>query len=58
MTDLLDPSKLGARDEVLSRPCPVPKEPGAYAWYFRAVPPGVATKGCLWHDSHSLLYPP
>jgi len=41
---------------VLARACPVPKDPGVYAWYFRAVPPGVPTAGCLQHGPYVLLY--
>jgi hypothetical protein len=33
--DLLFPRRLWSRAEVLSRPSPVPKSPGVYAWYFR-----------------------
>lgn len=53
---LLTPSRLWARSEILLRDCPVPREPGVYAWYFRELPPGVPTKGC--HRAHgaTLLY--
>jgi len=30
---LLNPARLWTRAEVLVRPCPVPREPGVYAWY-------------------------
>jgi hypothetical protein len=35
--DLLRPQRLWTRSEVLSRPSPVPKAPGVYAWYFRGL---------------------
>jgi hypothetical protein len=54
--ELLAPSRLWSRAEVLARPCPVPKEPGVYAWYFRAIPPSVPTDGCIRCRSCTLLY--
>ena len=56
MTNLLFTGRLWSRDEVLATRSPVPKEPGVYAWYFRSVPPGVPTEGCVQHGSHILLY--
>jgi hypothetical protein len=38
---LLRPARLYSRQDVLTRPRPVPRRPGVYAWYFREVPPGV-----------------
>lgn len=36
-----------SRSEVLTTPCPVPADPGVYAWFFRAIPPGAGQrKGC------------
>jgi hypothetical protein len=35
---LLRPTHLFTRQEVLSKPWPVPARPGVYAWYFREVP--------------------
>ena len=53
---LLKPSKLWSRAEVLIRPCPVPKEPGIYGWYFKEIPPQVPVDGCnVWKDL-TLLY--
>lgn len=54
--ELLDPLKLWSRAEVLTRPCPVPAEPGVYAWWIREVPPGLETAGCLTQDDLTLLY--
>ena len=55
-TELLAASRLWSRAEVLARPCPVPREPGVYAWYFRQIPPGVPTEGCVRCGSDTLLY--
>jgi GIY-YIG catalytic domain len=54
--DLLAPARLFSRDEVLSRPSPVPNAPGVYAWYFREIPAGVPTANCVQHDGATLLY--
>jgi hypothetical protein len=56
LAPLLAPRRLWTRAEVLARDCPVPRLPGVYAWYFRAVPPGVPTDGCLHVDDATLLY--
>lgn len=53
---LLYPSKLWARSEVLAQPSPVPKEAGAYAWYFRKPPHGVPVPGCHTFKGLTLLY--
>ncbi|WP_390624552.1 GIY-YIG nuclease family protein [Siccirubricoccus deserti] len=53
---LLDPGQLFTPPEVLSRRCPVPHVPGAYAWYFDEVPPGVPTDGCHTFSGFTLLY--
>lgn len=45
--DLPLPARLFSRDQVLSRPSPVPKEPGVYAWHFGELPPTVPVTGCL-----------
>lgn len=53
---LLRPSQLFTRDEVLTRPSPVPAAAGVYAWYFDKVPARVPVDGCQTVDGHSLLY--
>jgi hypothetical protein len=53
---LFNSAHLWSRDEVLARPCPIPKEPGIYAWYFKSIPPGVPTKDCLEDGQFTLLY--
>jgi len=54
--ELLHPDKLWSRAEVLVRPSPVPALPGVYAWWFREIPPGLATGECLTHGGLTLLY--
>jgi hypothetical protein len=53
---LLSPNHLYTRQEVLTRPSPVPARPGVYAWYFREAPPGVPVEGCHRHDGLPLRY--
>lgn len=48
--------RMYGREEVLSRPCPVPAEPGVYAWYFTTVPPGLNAEGCHRVAGRTLLY--
>jgi hypothetical protein len=55
-TPILTPDRVWSRDEVRSRPCPVPRRSGLYGWYFNAVPPGVPTDGCNRFDGLTLLY--
>ena len=50
------PTRVWSRTEVLTRPGPVPKSPGAYAWYFRSPPAAVPLHGCTRHDKLVLLY--
>lgn len=44
------------RAEVMASPSPVPRAAGVYGWWFREVPPGVPTEGCLTHGGLTLLY--
>jgi hypothetical protein len=53
---LLSPDRLWTRQECLTRDSPVPRAPGAYAWYFREVPPGVPVADCLCAEGAVLLY--
>ena len=53
---LMTPDHLWSRSEVLNRPCPVPREGGLYAWYFRRMPPGVPATGCHRVRDATLLY--
>src|SRR5262245_38953406 len=53
---LLNPARLWTRSDVLVRDCPVPREPGVYAWYFREIPPEVPTADCRRALGATLLY--
>jgi hypothetical protein len=53
---LTNPKTLYSRSAVLATPCPVPQEPGAYAWFFKEVPAMVPTDGCVTKDGLTLLY--
>lgn len=44
------------RAEVLCLPCPVPKSPGVYGWWFRRIPGVVDTRQCRKRDGLTLLY--
>ena len=48
--------RLWSRQEVLNTPSIVPREPGAYAWYFRQIPPRVPVDNCHTHEGHTCLY--
>ncbi|MDL9938836.1 hypothetical protein QSJ18_18985 [Gordonia sp. ABSL1-1] len=48
---------LHTRDEVLSRPCPIPAARGVYGWWFDALPSGaIDTSNCEKRDGLTLLY--
>ncbi len=53
---LIHPLRLFSRHEALATPCPVPSARGAYAWWFKTIPDGVPTAGCLHHEGRILLY--
>ena len=55
---LLNPARLWTRAEVVvrARDCPVPRQAGVYAWYFREVPPGVPPTDCRQALGATLLY--
>lgn len=53
---ILNPKRLWSRAEILGRPCPVPRMPGAYGWYFKEIPPRVPTEGCITWNGLTLLY--
>lgn len=40
----------------MSRPTPVPAINGVYFWWFKEIPPGVPTEGCITQDGYTLLY--
>ena len=53
---LIRPERVWSRAEVASRPCPVPKIPGVYAWYFREIPGEIPIAGCNTFEDLTLLY--
>lgn len=54
---LLAPRCLWTREQVLVRSdCPVPRDPGLYAWYFRTAPRHVPTEDCHHWQGMPLLY--
>jgi hypothetical protein len=53
---LLQPDHLWTRTEVLSRPCPIPRQAGVYAWYFDAMPGAVSPAGTHQYGDWTLLY--
>lgn len=55
-SSLREPQKLWTRAEILGKPCPVPKVPGVYAWYFRTIPPQIPTAQCHTYNGLTLLY--
>lgn len=50
------PEKTYSRTEVMSKPTPVPAVNGVYFWWFKEIPPGVPTEGCITCDGYTLLY--
>lgn len=52
---LLEP-RLFTRDDVLATPCPVPKSPGVYGWWFRELPAPMDVTGCATFKGLTLLY--
>jgi hypothetical protein len=56
LAQLLRPSRLFTREEVLQRSSPVPKVSGVYAWYFDEVPPGVDVRDCHGIPEGVMLY--
>lgn len=55
-TNLITPSRLWTRAEILSKPCPIARRPGTYAWYFKEIPPCINSDGCIKFEQLSLLY--
>ena len=44
------------RDQVFTKPCPVRKVPGVYAWWFRTIPGSIDDARCEQRDGLTLLY--
>lgn len=53
---LLHPARTYTRDEVQTRPCPIPAAAGVYAWYFDEVPPAVPVDASHATEDGHLLY--
>jgi hypothetical protein len=53
---LLNPVKVWSRQDIWCSPCPVPRESGIYAWYFRGTPSLVPLDGCVLYGDLTLLY--
>src|ERR1700726_1191546 len=50
------PDRVFSRDDVLSRPSPVPSKDGVYGWSFRCLRPLVVASSCCRHQYLTLLY--
>ena len=56
MTEFVNPARVYSRQQVLSRPSPVPSAGGVYGWWFGRLPPLVIADHCRRHDGLALLY--
>jgi hypothetical protein len=56
MEELFNPKSVHTRKLVLAKPCPVPAEPGIYAWFFKETSHSVPVDGCLKYKNLTLLY--
>lgn len=56
ITALTQPACVWSRAEVLSRPCPVPRAKGVYAWFFRDYPSIIPAQDCVRYNELTLLY--
>lgn len=54
--EFLNASQLLSRDEVLTKPFPIPASPGVYGWWFDRIPAGAPTQNCAARDGSMLLY--
>ena len=52
----LSPERLWHRNEVLSRPCPIPAVPGVYGWWFERLPAEFDVSNCHQAEGITLLY--
>jgi hypothetical protein len=52
----LNPEQVHSRNEVLSRPCPVPDSAGVYGWWFRRLPVPMDVSRCQTRGDLILLY--
>jgi hypothetical protein len=56
ISGLIHPMKVYSRTDVINRPCPILRQPGIYAWYFKEIPLKVPTNGCTTFNNLTLLY--
>jgi len=56
MEEFINPKRLYSRQEILSKPSPIPEIFGVYGWYFKSIPTLVPTEGCVMHQKKTLLY--
>ena len=56
MEELIKPERLFSRQQILSKPSPIPEIHGLYGWYFNNIPPFVLTDKCVRHQKMTLLY--
>ena len=54
--ELINPIKVWSHEDIFSKPCPVPKEPGIYAWYFQNIPSEIPAEECVHYNDLALLY--
>ena len=56
VAEFLSPERLWRREEVLSRPSPIPAVPGVYGWWFDRLPAPIDVSACRQVDGLTLLY--
>tara|TARA_B100000686_G_C16524229_1_gene828857 strand:- start:201 stop:809 length:609 start_codon:yes stop_codon:yes gene_type:complete len=56
LSQITSPQRFHSRDEVLSKPSPIPKANGLYGWYFNEIPGKTPTDNCITSDNKTLLY--
>jgi hypothetical protein len=49
-------TNIHSRAQVLATPCPIPREPGVYGWWFHELPADIDVAGCRTRDGLTLLY--
>lgn len=53
---LLYDTKLYSRQEINTKPYPIPPKQGFYAWFFKNIPESILTDNCFMRDGFTLLY--
>lgn len=56
LDEIINPTKLWSRNDLLTNPSLVPKRAGVYGWYFCEIPPSVPIGNCIRHNDLTLLY--